>query len=411
MLAFFKRTGGYAFGNIFNAAIPFVLLPVLVSQLTPAEFGQVSMYQMLVYGLFGLSGFCGYLVANRKFFDEVSDSQKNKLNTAVIYLSAMSTLLVLILCWFLEDDVEEILGIDASFCVAAAISAFCLNVIYLRVGQWQVRGHALPFLFLNILKFCFEVVLTIVLIYSIQGAESRVIAMLIVNLFLFLVCFFLLKKNGLLSNKTNLKSYRELIVLGGALVPNFIGVFILTAADRLIISRYLDLDSVGVYMVAMQFSSVLLLFYDALNKTEMPKINHRLKEASSDKLFSDLRFLKTAILMVIFIGGASYVLMPFFMSIFLTEEYVYAIELVGLLVLGQIIGGLTLLLSNYILYYKENFKLSLITFFSGVIHILLGIELLVLYGLFGLTLAFLISKLSQLLMVLFCVFKAKRLLY
>ncbi|MCV5446120.1 oligosaccharide flippase family protein, partial [Escherichia coli] len=45
---FLKNSSIYLAANILNAAIPFILIPILTRYLTIEEYGQIAMFQMLI---------------------------------------------------------------------------------------------------------------------------------------------------------------------------------------------------------------------------------------------------------------------------------------------------------------------------------------------------------------------------
>lgn len=59
----------YLFSNILNAAIPFALLPILTRYLSPAEYGEVAMFNTLLGALGAFVGLNVVGAAGRKYFD------------------------------------------------------------------------------------------------------------------------------------------------------------------------------------------------------------------------------------------------------------------------------------------------------------------------------------------------------
>src|SRR5690606_17991832 len=59
----------YLFSNILNALVPFALLPILTRYLTPAEYGEVAMFQTWIAALAACTGLSVQGAAERKFYD------------------------------------------------------------------------------------------------------------------------------------------------------------------------------------------------------------------------------------------------------------------------------------------------------------------------------------------------------
>lgn len=53
-------------------------------------------------------------------------------------------------------------------------------------------------------------------------------------------------------------------------MPHIFGAFLLSSADRYVINDSLGLGAAGVYLLAVQLSSVLSIIFDAINKAYVP---------------------------------------------------------------------------------------------------------------------------------------------
>jgi len=65
----------YLLSNILNATIPFALLPILTRYLSPAEYGEIAMFQTLLAGLAAVTGFSVAGACNRKYYDHALNEQ------------------------------------------------------------------------------------------------------------------------------------------------------------------------------------------------------------------------------------------------------------------------------------------------------------------------------------------------
>ena len=65
-----KGAGVYVIASIINAAVPFLLLPVLTRYLSPAEYGEVALFNVWVSLAGALCGLSVHAAANRKYFSD-----------------------------------------------------------------------------------------------------------------------------------------------------------------------------------------------------------------------------------------------------------------------------------------------------------------------------------------------------
>ena len=63
----FSGAAIYLVTSLMNAAIPFMLLPILTRYLEPEEYGQIAMFQVLVNALAAVVGLNTVGAANRRF--------------------------------------------------------------------------------------------------------------------------------------------------------------------------------------------------------------------------------------------------------------------------------------------------------------------------------------------------------
>ncbi|MCF2307378.1 hypothetical protein GLP26_16540 [Photobacterium carnosum] len=80
-------------------------------------------------------------------------------------------------------------------------------------------------------------------------------------------------------------------------------------------------------------------------------------------------------------------------------------SIVGLIFLGQIFGGMYLMINNYLFYEKKTMLISTITIVSGIIHLLLLSLFSYYWGLTGAALSFCLSKCIQFLLTWLNVYK------
>ena len=391
----------FVLSNFINALIPFILLPILVSVLSASDYGQLAIFQLIQYGLFGIIGLSGYIVSNRKFFDDACKDDKEKLIYSSFFIAIINSFIIFIVFFFVGENASKYIGLETSFVYYAICTGFSLNIIQIFLGQLQVRGDGRAYLFFFLFKFAFELIVSCMAIYIYGTLESRIYSIVITNILFAILAFVLLLKYGYITTKNatpEMNSMHELFRSGLLLLPNFIGLAFMSSIDRIIIADKIGVTSVGIYMVAMQFSNALLMLFDAMNKVYYPILSRNLISENLTRFKDTVKSAYLLIAMMIFTGIVSCLIVPYILSWFVTPEYNGAKELVLWLIIGQTISGVTLILSNYFLHHKDNGTLSIVTVFSGIIHISLSYILIQYYGLFGIAISFIASKLFQMIL-------------
>ncbi|MDX7850458.1 MULTISPECIES: lipopolysaccharide biosynthesis protein [Aeromonas] len=388
----------YLISNIINALIPFLLLPILTRLLSPAEYGQVAMFQILVAGLAAFVGLNTVGAANRKFYEHNNSLKALGLyNGACLQILLGSMIIVFILCVLFSELLVSYLSIPVNWIYSAVLLSSFNFILNLRLGQWQIRGEAIKFGALQISNSLFNMGLSLLLVLSLHhGAQGRIDAQIIAAGLSTVVAVYLLMKDGLVHLYSLRVDYiKQALQFGIPLIPHVFGFFLLSAIDRFVINQKLGLGHAGIYMVAVQLSMAFNIVFDALNKAYVPWLFEILKH---DEMAEKRRVVNYTYLYFIFllaIAPIPFLIGPWALCFIAGEEFRKAGEIIGWLCLGQIFGGMYLMVTNYIFYAKKNSGLSLITITSGIINVGLLLLLVNSFGLIGAAWAFAITKFIQ----------------
>ena len=391
---FLSGSAIYLLSNILNAVIPFLLLPVLTRYLSPAEYGQVAMFQTLLGALGALVGLSVVGAAGRKYYDDnLSDEQMGRYIGTCLQLLAISAAIVFVPIFFLRENLSIWLGLDEKWVMwAVGLSAFTV-VLGLRLGQWQVRKKAKSYGAMQISKSLLDMGISLSFVtVLLLGAGGRISAQIMATGLFAILALWLLKRDKLLSVFIwNTAHYKELIKFGVPLIPHIGGIFLLASVDRFVINAELGLSEAGVYMVAVQLAAGVALIFDAVNKAYVPWLFERLKEDNLQQKKKIVRYTYIWYLVISAGAGAGFVIGPWVVGLVAGPGYEKAGEVIGWLLLGQAFGGMYLMVTNYIFYSRRTGLLSIATITSGLINLALLFLLIKLLGLTGAAVSFSIA--------------------
>lgn len=388
---FLAGSAVYLLSNILNAAIPFVLLPVLTRYLSPEEYGEVAMFQTLIGALNAFVGLSLHGAAGRKFYDgnlAVNDLQEFIGSCLQILLvTSLITLTVLLL---LSGHFSEWLGLDPTWISFAVLTAAASILVQIRLAQWQVRQNAKSFGLFQVSRSLLNVSGSLLLVVVfLQGSDGRISAQVVASLAFALLAICLLLRDRLLSFFVWRPEFvSEALKFGVPLIPHVAGMFLLTMVDRFVISSELGLAEAGVYMVAVQFGMALSLIFDAINRAYVPWLFERLKRNDEHEKRKIVRY--TYLWYIFILSGAflAFIVGPWLITSIAGEKYVGAGDVIGWIVLGQVFDGMYLMVANYIFFSKRTGLLSMATIFSGLLNLLLLFVLVNYLGIVGAAYAF-----------------------
>lgn len=396
-MSLLKNSTTYLAANILNALVPFLLLPLLTQNLIPAEYGQIAMFLTLISGLSAVTGLNTIGAASRRYYDNEGVTSIAGYNGSCVLILILSSIVILLLGTILNSYLRDILKIPSEWVLYAILISAGNFLIQFRLSQWQIREQALKFGILQVSQSIILFILTVVLLFLFnKGVDSRIDGMIIVTILFAALSVASLYKDKLINLKNaNKANTIDALRFGVPLVPHILGIFFLSAIDRIIINDQLGIADAGIYMLGVQLSLGLMVVFDAINKAFIPWLYKILSQNDSIAIERIVRYTYLYFLILILIGVMSFLVGPFAIRLIASEEYNDAGKIIGWLCLGQVFTGMYLTVTNYIFYAKCTGRLSLITIGCGFLNIALMLLLIQPFGIKGVAIAFATSMLLR----------------
>ncbi|SFR45073.1 Membrane protein involved in the export of O-antigen and teichoic acid [Pseudidiomarina maritima] len=384
----------YMLSNIIVAAIPFILLPIMTRYLSPGEYGEVAMFQVLVGFFSSIVGLSVAGAANRKFYD--NDQSKEQMAgfiaTCFIVLFGSFVVTLFILAFF-SNYLAHWLSIPEPYIFYSLIVSAGTMAINIRLGQWQIRKKASNYGAFQITQSLANGSLSLILVVVFAyGAFGRIGAQVAVIILFGLIAVALLLKDSLINLKHVKREYfSEVLNFGIPLIPHIAGIYLLSSIDRFVITTELGLEETGIYSVAAQAAGALMLIFTAINQAFVPWLFERLKQDNLQQNKFIVRTTYKWFAVILFGAALSFVAGPPLLIFLTGEKFARSGEIIGLLVLGNVFVGMYLMVTNYIFYSKQTGLLSTVTILSGLFNVILLLNFVKIWGLQGAALAFCIA--------------------
>lgn len=394
-----KGASVYLISNILNSAIPFLLLPILTRYLSTEEYGKIAMFQIFLAGVSTLIGCNTISAISRKYFDDRKyDNELKEYNNSCLFILLVSSLFIFFLISFFIDQLSIFLSIPPDWIYIATVISTVNYIISLRLIQWQVRGNAKKFGILQLSNSSTNITLSLFFIIILnQGAQGRIDAQLVSAIIFFLLSIILLIKNNLISTIPKPKSslIKDALSYSVPLLPHTVGVFFISFIDRFIINKEIGLSEAGIYMVGVQLSSTIAIIFNSLYQAYIPWLFEKLKKNDINEKEKIVKYTYLFFIFLLFSSFFIFIISPIIVKLIVGIEYYSITNIIGWLFLGQIFGGMYLIMSGYIYYSKKTSRLALITILSGIINIILLLIFVPKYGLIGAATSFSFVKLLQ----------------
>lgn len=384
----------YLVSNIINAAIPFMLLPVLTRYLTPSEYGELAMFQTLLGALGAFVGLNVAGAAGRQYYDMPNSATEMKLYIgSCLQIVLASAFFIFLLIFIFEETISNLLSIKPTWILLSVYVTATAVIINIRLVQWQVRKQARIYGIFQISQSALSAIISTILVVALlRGADGRIAAICWVSGLFAIISLLMLHRDKLLGFFEWHPNYiREALEFGVPIIPHIAGAFLLLSVDRFIIKSELGLAAAGIYMLAAQFSMAMSIVFDAVNKAYVPWLFIRLSRDRLDEKIKIVNYTYVWFFLICIVVGFAFLLGPWLVVSVAGESYAKAGEIIGWLALGQGFNGMYFMVTNYIFFSKKTGLLSIVTFTSGLLNIFLLILFIRLFDLKGAAVAFSIS--------------------
>ena len=372
----------YTATNFFNAALPFLLLPVLTEELTEAEYGIVAMILVVVSVVTPLMtvGVTG-AISRAYFREEIADFPAYIGNTLYIVLAGFLTVTAAFFAG--EGFLSSFTGIPQPWLFACIFIALGDFLIAINLVTYRVKFEAKKFAAIKISQTILLFGITFLLVVGYDFDWRGVIIARLVVLFLFSgVSIFELVRNRLLKFKINRTYIRNALLFGVPLLPHLLSGFIVNTSDRIFITNILDVSRTGTYSVAYQIGSVIDLISNSFNLAWSPWLFMKLKDFN--KNYSIIK--KATNFSLIGLFGLAFLFLltvPVILEFFVSDDFQVSRWVISIVALGFVFQGYYLLFVTY-LFYQGNTKLiSIITISIALVNLILNYIMIHRYGVIG----------------------------
>ncbi|NTX77932.1 PST family polysaccharide transporter [Serratia proteamaculans] len=354
-------------GDILGKVIGFIILPYLTAHLGASGYGALTLYLSVIQMLIIFISFSGQGLLPVKYMQEGEGSSLVFRRDNITLAIASSVLLVAI--FYIVTLVANIsVSFSDGFLVVLASLAQALNFInlsHLRISQtYKVAAIG------QFLLSAFNVLFTIALFEMIAATPGQRLIAIAASFFSIQLAyeFFVYKriKGERVVLEPVRKRYKEIISYGVSLLPHHGSYWIKSSIDRFFIAHYMSTAVVGVYGLAFQLTSIVMLFFGVINQAFQPFIYRKLKE----KDFRGVELIQYGYTGLVIVACIIYFfIMPFAFPYLFKAEFNRAIYYFNILLPGTAFLSIYYIFTHSLFYYRKNKMISIITMGSMVTHL------------------------------------------
>lgn len=389
-----RSFGTYTAASFLRSAVPFFLIPIITTALSPKDYGIASFYQTIVKLLAGIV-MLGVPACCTIFYFRHDKKEYGHLVSNALLAPVLLSILGFVLCILFQSQLQALLDVDMIWVYILCPLALMFLLPEVTYTTLRNKENALQFGILNVLMVLLNLTVTIVLVVVFDFKWSGVllgvlVSMMAVNLYAF---FYLRSGKVLVNPKFDRTTIKYTVLLGAPLVLQRIGGLLINKSDALFISEMLGKETLGLYAIGYQIGMIVLIFQDAFGKAWKPFVFRKMNtEKNKDKLIlvgaSYLMMIGYLIIPIII-----YMLTPYIFDWFIDKKFHPLMMVTPLIGLAYSFLGMYKLVTVYIFYMKRTKLLSSFTILNGLLNIVLNYFMIKWYGAFGAAYATIISML------------------
>ena len=294
----------YSLGFTVQRAIGLLLLPVYTSVLSPSEYGTLGLLMSAYVGMGMLFSLALDTIIVRNYFQLASDpDERQRFVDAVwrflVLFPVGAALVVALVAWPFLGHARYVEPVDVGLTLlAAAVNAAATSIplAILRARQ-DLRGY----LWMTGVLAVGTTGLTLLFVVALdQGVRGWFLATLLGNIALLVTAFVVVPWNR--RGRMDWRIVWAAVAFSLPLLPHSVSHWALQLADRVVIAGIVTRSDLGIYTLAANLSSVLMMLVMALNQGFAPLYAQAGAQSGLEHKLRDTVVLQIALVVALTLG-------------------------------------------------------------------------------------------------------------
>lgn len=373
----------YLGSSILNKAIPFLLLPVLTDNLSPEEYGVLSIFQLMISFFVAFVGMNMSMNVSKNFFKYTKKQISLMIGNILIILS-ITMLVYLSLTIGMSLFYEEIFSVPSNWVVIIPVLSFMMMVNTINLTILRNEERAVLFGVFEILNTAVNmgVTLLLLLMYN-YGWYSQAVGLIVAYSVFFIVALLYMKKRQYLTVKYDKKEFRKVLKLSFPLIPHVVGGIILALSDRLFIEQMISIKMAGIYSAGYMFGQVVVMFTDAFLKAWSPWFYKMLSDPTKEKKKKIVKYSYFYIIATFGIAIVIAIVAKFIVPYMVNDRYKGAEDFIFWVAMGYAVHGVYKIFFPYLVHINKTAFLGVSTMIAAILNLFFNYFLIDEFGAIG----------------------------
>ena len=376
-----RSSGVYGFSTLLNRAIPFLLLPVLTRYLSAEDVGKAALFMVAVNLTLPFVGVSTDSAVGRQYFDrERIDLPRYVTNC--LYILVATAAIAQVLAFWLSGWLAAVFDMPAAWIWVVPLVAASRFVAGMMLTLWQVQDRTVSYaaytLGLTAATFGLSIFFIVALRYGWQG---RVLGDVLSIVPAGVVGVGLLWRGGWIRpGGLDRGDIAHALRYGGWVIPHVYGSTMMVSADRFFLTNTAGLGEMGLYAIAAQIASSVVVVAQAFNLAWNPWAYGRMKAGDPASLARVARVRRLSFAAIAGFAVALALVMPSVFAVFVGPEFGDAARFALWLTLGQAFMAMYILTVTPIFFAHKTHLLAAISMSVAVANLVYNYVLISMNG-------------------------------
>lgn len=362
--------------SILQKGISVLTTPVFTRLFTTEEYGKYSLYCswsdiLCIFITLNLS-YGVYTQGLIKF-----ENEKNIFTSALQGLTLFLSLVSFVIYLIGRKFFNSLFNLSTILMVCMFLSLWLNAVFGFWASEQQVNYRYKKLIMITFLVTILKPFLAIILILYLKTnkVEIRILSFTAIEIIFYSFLFISQIKKE--KNIFNFKFWKYGLKYNVPLVPHYLSQTILHSSDRIMINRYCDTSSTGIYSLAYSLAMIMTIVNSSIINVLAPWIYRNIKEKNYKKIGEN----SYPVLIIIALVNLILVsLSPEIIYIFAPSSYYEAIWLIPPLAMSVYFMFLYNLFSSFAFYFEKTKMIMYGSIFGAILNIILNIFFIPKYG-------------------------------
>ena len=340
--------------------------------LTPTDYGIVAIFNVLLAVMVVFVGLSMHGAINVNYFKFKKEELREYIGN-VFFILFTNFVLIFIIVFFLKTYISNIIKFPVKWIPIVIVIALCQSIFTINLRLWQVEQKSLPYGLFQISGTILNVAISLIFVVVLAwGWQGRLLGVVITSIVFGFLSIFVIHKRRYIKISFNKKYIKDALFFGIPLIPHALGGWMIGGIDRILINSMVGVAATGIYTVGYQVGMIIGLLASSFNLAWSPFLFEKLKENNYSTKIRIVKFTYLYDIGIIILALGLSFIAPYFLKIFISENFYSAYKYVFWIALGHAFNGMYFMVVNYIFYVKKTYILAWVTFFSAGINVVLN---------------------------------------